>query len=293
MMYRIESFIKRLFRIVNPPPVINCDIKLVHSQHLLSGRCALITGGTSGIGYSIAKSFLLAGSTVIITGRNYEKLNLAISQLKMIADDDSKVMGYILDSAAPETFEKAFNQMKEMVEGVEGLHNIDILVNNAGVNAPRMPNATIDDYNMVMDTNLRGAFFLSQLFGKYMVSQNIKGNILNIASASSLRPADSAYTLSKWGLRGLTLGMAKSLGNYGITVNGIAPGPTATPMMKKNGDTNMSHDRIPLGRYVTPEEIAAMAVMLVSDMGRSVMGDLVYMTGGAGILTYDDVKYSF
>lgn len=293
MKYRIGYLIKQLVRIVNPPSVINCDIKLVHSQQLLAGRCALITGGTSGIGYSIAKSFLLAGSAVIITGRNPDKLYSAISKLKEFADDNTKIMGYSLDSSAPEKFEDAFNQMKKMTEGVEGTRYIDILVNNAGVNASRMPNARIDEYNKVMDTNLRGAFFLSQIFGKYMVSHNIKGNILNIASASSLRPADSAYTLSKWGLRGLTLGMAKALGSYGITVNGIAPGPTATPMMMKNSNSNISLDRIPLGRYITPEEIAAMAVMLVSDMGRSVMGDLVYMTGGAGLLTYDDVQYSF
>ena len=166
-------------------------------------------------------------------------------------------------------------------------------INNAGVNFKGMPNVVESEYDLVLDTNLKGAFFLSQMFGKYMVANKIKGNILNIASASSLRPADSAYTLSKWGLRGLTLGLAKALGKDGITVNGIAPGPTATPMMLKSGNINMSLDRILLGRYIMPEEISNIAVILVSDMGRSVMGDIIYMTGGAGILTYDDVNYSF
>ena len=122
----------------------------------------------------------------------------------------------------------------------------------------------------------------------------IKGNILNVASASSLRPANSAYTLSKWGIRGLTLGLAKALAKDGITVNGIAPGPTATPMlMKDNQNDNMVLERLPLGRYIMPEEVANMAVILVSSMGRAIMGDIIYMTGGAGILTYDDVPYSF
>ena len=76
-------------------------------------------------------------------------------------------------------------------------------------------------------------------------------------------------------------------------MNGIAPGPTATPMMIKDGQTDMSLGRLPLGRYIMPEEISNMAVLLVSDMGRSIMGDIIYMTGGAGILTYDDVPYSF
>lgn len=87
--------------------------------------------------------------------------------------------------------------------------------------------------------------------------------------------------------------MAKALGKDGITVNGIAPGPTATPMMINNKELNMNLDRIPLGRYVMPEEIANMAVILVSDMGRSIMGELIFMTGGAANLTYDDVKYGF
>ena len=131
------------------------------------------------------------------------------------------------------------------------------------------------------------------MFGKYLVKNGIKGNILNIASASSFRPADSAYSVTKWGVRGVTLGLAKALGKEGITVNGIAPGPTATPMMLKSDDANMYLNRIPLGRYITPEEIANMAVILVSDMSRSIMGELIFMTGGAANLTYDDVKYGF
>lgn len=144
-----------------------------------------------------------------------------------------------------------------------------------------------------MNTNLKSVFFLSQLFGKYLIRNNIKGNILNISSASSLRPADSAYTLSKWGLRGLTLGLAKSLSQYGITVNSIAPGPTATPMILKSQQNNFYLKRIPLGRYIMPEEIANMAIFLTSEMGRSIIGDTIYMTGGAGNITFDDVKYSF
>lgn len=128
--------------------------------------------------------------------------------------------------------------------------------------------------------------------GRYMRDNGIKGNILNIASSSSLRPAVSAYTLTKWGIRGLTLGLAKALASYGITVNGIAPGPTATPMLGKAEGADISFPN-PLGRYALPEEIANMAVFLVSDMGRSVVGDIVYMTGGSGLVTFDDVEYTF
>lgn len=270
---------------------VKVTIKSLPYTEWLIGRCALITGGTSGIGKAIAVAFLKAGASVIITGRFQERVNATVEQLKA-QSGSSAVLGAVLDNTKVESFDTVFHDILNQINTI-GIFSVDILVNNAGVNFRGMPNAVESEYDLVLNTNLKGAFFLSQLFGKYFVSNGIKGNILNIASASSLRPADSAYTISKWGLRGLTLGLAKALGKYGVTVNGIAPGPTATPMMLKNSETNMELKRIPLGRYIMPEEIANMSVMLVSDMGRSIMGDIVYMTGGAGNLTYDDVSYSF
>ena len=79
----------------------------------------------------------------------------------------------------------------------------------------------------------------------------------------------------------------------GVTVNGIAPGPTATPMLLKDGQGNITNKGNPIGRYALPEEIANMAVVLVSPMGRTIVGDMVYMTGGAATVTYDDMDYTF
>ena len=284
------QILKKLLGLL-PKKIINVSVSSIPSNSILSSRCAMITGGTSGIGFAIAEAFLRSGASVIITGRSKERLNDSLLKLRS-RFNGAVALGYVLNNTEVDSFEDIF---KQMVDGVSksGITGVDILVNNAGVNFKGMPNATEEEYDIVMDTNLKGTFFLSQMFGKYLIANGIKGNILNIASASSLRPADSAYTLSKWGLRGLTLGLAKSLAKYGITVNGIAPGPTATPMMLKGETSNMTLDRIPLGRYITPEEIANMALFLVSDMGRSIMGDIVYMTGGAGLLTYDDVNYSF
>lgn len=285
-MGKIKLIINRL---TDRRPIIHKIINVVElpQNRLLEGRCALITGGTSGIGFSIATAFIKAGASVIITGRSQDRIDKAIENLSI-----GKAFGCVLDNTNVSQFEDALENLLNKLK-TQGITRIDILVNNAGVNCCGMPNATEEDYDKVLDTNLKGVFFLSQLFGKYLVNNNIEGNILNIASASSLRPADSAYTVAKWGIRGLTLGLAKALGKNGITVNGIAPGPTATPMLIKEGQTNMNLDRLPLGRYISPEEIANMAVILVSDMSRSIMGDIIYMTGGAGILTYDDVNYGF
>jgi len=288
---RFKNYIKRILTYVingQPKQVVYPQICLLKYSKLLGGRTAIVTGGTSGIGYAIAKAFLNAGATVIITGRNQGRITTSVEKLKAETSCD-RVYGKVLNNTEVSTFDEIFNDLLSHKE----TSKIDILVNNAGVNFKGMPNATEEEYDKVMDTNLKGVFFLSQLFGKYLVKNSIRGNILNMASSSSLRPADSAYTLSKWGIRALTLGLAKSLAKNGITVNGIAPGPTATPMMTKDNNQNMALDRLPLGRYIMPEEIANMAVILVSDMGRSIMGDIIYMTGGAGNLTYDDVPYTF
>lgn len=144
----------------------------------------------------------------------------------------------------------------------------------------------------MLDTNLKGVFFLSKKVAEYMKNNNVHGNILNIASSSSLCPANSAYCLSKWGIRGLTEGLARTLAPLDIVVNGIAPGPTATSMLM-NDTSNLYHSKLPLRRYALPEEIANMAVILVSSLCRTVVGDIVYMTGGAGNLTNENLTYNF
>lgn len=288
MIGKIKRVIRRL---IDRHPIIKVQVAELAHSNLLKNKCALITGGTSGIGFAIAAAYLKAGCNIIITGRSQDRIDEAKKKLSVI-DNKLSIIGVKLDNTQVDTFEEIFIEILKKVEE-KGISCVDILVNNAGVNYKGMPNVIEEEYDKVLDTNLKGVFFLSQMFGKYLVRNKIQGNILNIASASSLRPADSAYTVSKWGVRGLTLGLAKSLAKYGITVNGIAPGPTATPMMIHEKTDDMNLDRLPLGRYIMPEEISNMAVILVSNMGKSILGDIVYMTGGAGVLTYDDVPYSF
>ncbi len=137
---------------------------------------------------------------------------------------------------------------------------------------------------------MKGTLFLSQTIANYMKNRHIEGNILNIASTGSFRPADTAYRISKWGLRGLTLGMAKKLIKYGIVVNGIAPGPIATGMLSASNDDITWH-RNPSGRMATTEEVAELAKYMVSGSGRMIVGEIVSLSGGAGVLTFDDVDY--
>ena len=270
---------------------IRANIVKLSENELLLGRSALITGGTSGIGFAVADAFLNAGAeAVVITGRSEERCIDAANKLNSIKRiHNGKAFYQVLDVKAVDTFEE---NLKKILDKIEG-RQISILCNNAGVQGAQFGKATVAEYDNVMETNYKGAFFLSQLVAKYMIENKIEGNIINIASSSSLRPTNSAYSLSKACIKEFTAGLSKFLIPYGIVVNGVAPGPTATPLMNKNEDSTIEHPTNPSGRYALPDEIGNMVVVLCSGIGRMIVGDIVYMTGGAGITTFDDSRYIF
>ena len=287
----IKKYLKRVAKyLFHGIPVYNVypQVTTLSMNELLDGRTALITGGSSGIGYSIADSFLKSGASVIITGRDEAKLNRAKQNLQN-KYKDRMILGFVMDMLKIDTFPMILNSILNEI----GDNKIDILVNNAGRLGCQLSNASEQLYDDCLNTNLKGPFFLSKLIGEYMKSNNIHGNILNVASSSAFRPAACSYTISKWGLRGFTLGLAKALIPYDIVVNGIAPGPTATPMVIKKERENLSNEYNPSKRYGKPDEIGNMATILVSNMSRMIVGDIVCMTGGAGIITYDDINYNF
>ncbi len=256
----------------------------VYNGILLKDRVALITGSSSGIGYAIAEVFLNNGATVIITGRNSKKLEKAKEKLSKISKN---VLAIIFDIENVNSFDEKISEIDKLLNGKK----IDILVNNAGIfSSSNFDLTTTDEYEKVLNINLKGTFFLSQKIYQYFKKNKIKGNILNIASSSSMRPATNPYSISKWGIKGLTIGMAKKMIDDGITVNAIAPGPTSTEMINKD-QNNISKSQYPLDRFIMPEEIANLAVFLVSDMGKMIVGDIIYMTGGLGVVTVDDLNY--
>lgn len=289
----IKQYLKRGVQyIIHGQPIqkVYTQITYLAPTELLKGRTALITGGTSGIGYEIAKAFINAGAECIITGRTEEKVQKVCNKISEETNTKGTAHGLAWDvknvKGNEERLQKAINLSINK--------KIDILVNNAGLVGGEIKDCTEEKYDSILDTNLKGSFFMTQLVARYMKENGIRGNILNIGSSSSLRPATSAYTITKWGIRGMTKGLAKILSPYGITVNAIAPGPTATPMLMPNGvKDDIAFPTNPLGRFVMPGEIANMAVFLVSNMGRSIIGDMIFMTGGSGVVTYDDVHYSF
>jgi NAD(P)-dependent dehydrogenase (short-subunit alcohol dehydrogenase family) len=258
----LGKFVKRY-------PVIVKDVQ----TNLLKDKNALITGGNSGIGLEIAKKMIEAGANVTIIGRNRDKTISVAKEMNC---------SYIIEDISDT--KKLIEDITEYIKD----KRIDILVNSAGVLDKELWLAkTPEGFDKVMNTNLKAIYFLCQTIANHMINKNIKGHILNISSSSSMRPSWGPYQLSKRALNGLTLGFAQRLAPNGIIVNGIAPGVTATPMM--DGvleEGNLSYPN-PLRRASAPEEIANLAVFLASDLGNSVVGDTVMMTGGSGNLSFD------
>lgn len=274
-MRKLKRIIQAIIFMLKQKEILTVP-KIIDREKLLEGRVAFITGGNSGIGLEIAREFLKNGCKVIIAGTNEEKLKLCCKSL-----DNINIKCITLNLTEINTFKEKFEQILSLFLN----DKIDILVNSAGVTGfTNYFEVTEKEYDNIMDINLKGNFFLSQIFSKYMIENNIKGNILNISSSSAVRPAWKPYQISKWGIKGFTLGLADTLAPYGIVVNALAPGPVATPMLGKNEGDNIYNSRIYNKRYALPSEIAYLATYMVSDLGRLIIGDTIYSTGGSGIL---------
>lgn len=248
----------------------------INAQKVLEGKTALIAGGSGGLGLAFAKAFKEAGCSVIIAGTNQDKLNKCQSNL------GQDILTIVLDISDVSSLE---DKVDEAVS-ISPDRKIDILVNSAGVNkAQNFLNVKENDYNRIMDINTKGTFFMCQAMAKYMIKNNIKGHILNVSSSSALRPAWTPYEISKWAIKGFTKGLADVLLPYGIVVNAIAPGPTATPMLNYEQGDSIENDNNLIGRFEMPCEVANLAVFMVSDMGNMIIGDTVYISGGSGVIS--------
>ena len=244
----------------------------VNFGHILEGKHAIVTGGNSGIGQAIARKMMECGAMVTIIGRNPEKTQAVAREMNC---------QYLLLDLTDTS--EMIRIVSEYIEDKK----IDILVNSAGIlDNEKWLEKTPDHFDKVINTNLKAAYFMSQTLAKHMLRHHIQGHILNVSSSSSMRPSWGPYQLSKRALNGMTLGFAQRLAPHGITVNALAPGVTMTPMASSFiEDTDNLAYYNPLRRAETPEEIANLAVFMVSNLGTSIVGDTVMMTGGSGILS--------
>ena len=271
-MSKLKSIVKEMAWILKSKRMVAISRPIPENQEF-NGKVALISGGSGGIGISIAKSLQESGCTVVIAGTNEKKL----SSLKSETGLDTIVMNY----SKPESFD-------DVIKEVVLRHGkLDIFISSAGVHTEKVDFWAMnpDEFDRVMNINLRGVFFACQSVGKYMKDNHIKGSILIVSSSRGSEPAFSPYGISKWGLKGLTEGLGKILIPYGINVNAIAPGSTATPLLGvKEGDSITSNEN-GMNRLIMPDEVATLANLLVSDAGKMIDGEVVHISGGRG--TFD------
>ncbi len=243
----------------------------------LSGKTALITGSSRGLGMTLAEGLAAAGARVILNGRNRAHLDQAVALLQ---EQGFSASAMIFD------VQKETEIGKQIEEYTEQGNSIDILVNNAGlqIRGP-LEEFTEADWHKVLDTNLTGVFLTSKIVVKKMIA-NRAGKIINICSVQSelARPTIAPYTASKGGLKMLTKAMATDWGRYNIQVNAIAPGYFKTDMTRALYE-NPTFDawlcsRTPANRWGEPEELCGAVIFLASNAANYVNGHILYVDGG-------------
>ena len=275
VLSRIPLIFKSIRNILKYGGYSTVNISNINYGEILKGKRVLITGGSSGIGLSIAKKCLQEGATVIITGRTENKLEQIKNEinnplLKILEWDISQI------SQIEEKLQKA----KLLLDG-----EIDILVNNAGiVNGITFPDVAEEIWDKIYATNSKGLFFLTQaVCGQWMKEKKrMHKKVINISSQGGFVGATYPYRMTKWDIAGLTQGLGIKLAPYGIIVNGIAPGLTATNAVSYflKQKENVYCPQNPIERFALPEEIAELSVFLMSDAVNFIVGQTIVCDGG-------------
>lgn len=247
----------------------------------LSGKVAIVTGGNQGIGLAISRGLAQAGAEVIIANRRAEEGAKAAEALKKEGLKATSIPTDVRDESS----------IAAMVAKVMANYGkIDILVNNAGVIVRKLAkDLTREDWDHMVNINLRGVFFCCQIVGREMIKQK-KGKIINISSDASQRatPERSVYAATKAGVSHLTRGLAVEWAKYNINVNAIGPGPTITPLNEKYFEENpeklqQTIESIPLGRIGDTSDYMGAAVFLASEASNFVTGHTLLVEGGTTI----------
>jgi NAD(P)-dependent dehydrogenase (short-subunit alcohol dehydrogenase family) len=242
----------------------------------LSGRTALVTGASRGLGQYFARALALAGADLIVTARKGSDAEPFAEEIRALGRKVTSLSLDVRDEAS----------IKQMAEQAAAVGKIDILVNNAGCNV-RKPTLDItwDEYNRVLETNLRGTFFVAQSIARHMIPRKY-GRIINIGSVTTVfgYANITPYCASRGGVKQLTMALADEWGRHGITVNCLAPGWFRTEQNKVLYDNKKwveyICDRIPVGRPGKPNDLDGAVVFLASEASEYVTGQTLLVDGG-------------
>ncbi|MBV9155417.1 MAG: glucose 1-dehydrogenase [Acidobacteriaceae bacterium] len=243
----------------------------------LSGRVAIVTGTSRGLGQQFARALANAGTDLVLTSRTRESLAQFEAEIKSLG---RRALPLALDVRDLQSIERM------AAEAEQAYGHIDILVNNAGMNI-RKPalDVTWDDWNAILETNLRGSFFVAQAVARRMIPRGY-GRIVNIGSVTSVNgyAGLAPYGASRGGIKQLTMSLADDWGKHGVTVNCLAPGWFRTEqnkVMYEDQDwVGYLTDRIPLKRPGQPGDLDSAVVFLASESSRYITGQTLLVDGG-------------
>ena len=245
----------------------------------LAGKVAIVTGGTRGIGLAIARSLAEDGASVVVSGRDAARLDAAVKELESLgASALGPVLGLIADAAKREDADRLVEATRER------FGRIDVLVNNAGITRDQLlVRMKDDDWDQVLDTNLRGVFLMTRAVGKVMMRQK-GGRIINIASAAGAmgNPGQVNYSAAKAGVIGLTKASGRELAHWNILVNAVAPGLIETDMAAAipAEAREAMLQQVPLKRIGQGREVAEVVRFLAGDGASYITGQTIHVNGG-------------
>lgn len=284
----VKSVLRRVaFSIISQPKAnVHVSLQQINYNGILSDKSIVVTGGSKGIGFAMAKKFVTEGAKVLITGRNEDSLQRAVAELGQNA------CYLVFDNSKTDKVESFIQQCKSKLGAIHSM------VLNAGISLHEgnFMNVTQEGFDKQFNINLKANYFIAQAFLKEKLKENSEGNLLFLSSETADKCIDIPYGLTKATINSLVGGLARRVYQKGIRVNAIAPGVTLTDMTgggKINKTTDLGTGSS-AGRWFLPEEIAEVTCFILSDASKCITGEVIYCDGGSHLkINGTESEYSF